>query len=72
MTAHGRRSLLTTIVGIMVVVGAVWLAHRTPRAQHEATVDRPTIPALRWFDGDELERAGGRRWFILRTRGRWQ
>jgi hypothetical protein len=63
----------TTVIGIALVMGFVGLAHQTPRARHEATVDRPTLryvppPA---FDGDELERAGSRRGFIMRTGGRW-
>lgn len=60
------------MIGVLCVAVAVLLAGHTPRARHGATVDRPTIPHARTYDGDQLERQGGRRWLIMRTGGRWR
>lgn len=36
-------TMIANICGMPMVLVAVWLAVHTPRAHHEATVDRPTI-----------------------------
>ena len=73
------RSRRTTTIGLGLVALAVLLAWLTPRARHEATVDRPTIPMneTKWqrahsaFDGNRSVLLLGRQWLILRTGGEW-
>lgn len=75
--------MTTTRAAILFATGILLLGglHGLGRPKHEATVDRPTIkPDQPWrggimvpepYDGDSMERFGGRRWLILRTGGRW-
>ncbi len=69
----------TTLAGLGLIALAVLLAWATPRAKHEATVDRPTIPVTsgKWlkahsaFDGNRMVLLTGRQWLIVRTGGQW-
>lgn len=69
--------ILASLVGLAVVVLPVSVGTGEPVFRHVMTMDRRiirrerTYPGGHPFDGELLERAGGRRWFIMRTGGQW-
>jgi hypothetical protein len=42
-----KRAITETLVALLIVSGVIWVAHKTPHARHEATVDHATIEATR-------------------------
>ena len=68
---------LAGLVGLAIVVIPASVVTDTPVVRHVMTMDRTiirrerTYPGGHPFDGVLLERAGGRRWFIMRTGGQW-